>query len=64
LISWRFRGFHIDFGDITNEVGIDISTFLEIEILNNNIHFTSIGVRNVNTRNTEAYTLIRKQRGL
>jgi hypothetical protein len=57
------RGFHIDFGDIANEVGIDILDVPESEILNNNIHYTFVGVRNINTRNPEAYTLIQNNEG-
>lgn len=52
------RGFHIDFGDTVNEVGIDLYNVKESEILNNNIHYTAMGVRNINDRNPAATTLI------
>jgi hypothetical protein len=52
------RGFNIDFGDDTNEVGIDILDVKESEILNNDIQETAIGIRNVNVRHAAATTLI------
>lgn len=57
------RGFHIDLGDSNNEVGIDILDVPESEILNNNIHFTYIGIRNINERHPDAYTLIQSNEG-